>query len=67
MKSQNQMILEALQAGEAITAIDALNRFRCFRLAARIRDLRDAGHDIQSIQKTTNGKNYAVYKMEQPK
>jgi hypothetical protein len=43
MKSQAQLILEALQAGEAITPFDALNRSSCFRLGARIYDLRKQG------------------------
>lgn len=46
--SQNKRILESLQGGEKITPLDALERFGCFRLGARVYDLRKAGHDIKS-------------------
>lgn len=39
-KSQNEEILRALQAGRKITALEALNDFKCMRLASRINDLR---------------------------
>jgi Helix-turn-helix domain len=58
-KFQAQLILEALQAGEAITPLDALNRFSCFRLGARIYDLRKKGYDIRNIG--TDDGNYAKY------
>ena len=31
-----------------ISAIEALNTYGCFRLAARIKDLREQGHDIET-------------------
>jgi hypothetical protein len=63
--SQEDMTLEALQKGD-LTAIDALKKFGCFRLAARIYRLRQAGHNIKSTTKTTpNGKHIAVYTLEQ--
>jgi hypothetical protein len=37
-----------LQAGESLTALDALCEIGCFRLAARIGELREDGHDIIS-------------------
>lgn len=46
-KSQKQHILEWLQAGNPITALEALVMFGCFRLAARICDLRAEGHPIK--------------------
>lgn len=45
MSTQNQRILAALQAGP-IDPMAALNDHAVFRLAARVRDLRDAGHVI---------------------
>jgi hypothetical protein len=39
--SQNAAIKAALLKGEVITPIDALQRFNCFRLSARIYDLRN--------------------------
>jgi hypothetical protein len=64
MMSQEDMTLEALQKGE-LTAIDALKKFGCFRLAARIYRLRQSGHKIEKrMQRLNNGKNIAVYSLE---
>lgn len=62
MKSQNIEILAHLKSGKTITAIQALNKFNCFRLAARIKNLRDAGHDIGK-QMIGEGKRFAEYKL----
>jgi hypothetical protein len=43
LKSQNQKILRHLCDGGSLTPVDALARFGCFRLAARIADLRSDG------------------------
>jgi len=62
--SQEDMTLEALQKGD-LTAIDALKKFGCFRLAARIYRLRQSGHKIEKrMQRLNNGKNIAVYSLE---
>ena len=37
------MIKKFLEDGNSITALDALNRFQCNRLASRICDLKDSG------------------------
>ena len=63
MKSQNKDILEALQAGRSLTPIDALNEFGCFRLGARIHDLRGSGHNIIPTTIHENGKTFARYSM----
>lgn len=45
-----------------ITPIEALNKFGCFRLAARIHDLRRKGHLIETeTVKLKNGKRCARY------
>jgi hypothetical protein len=41
--TQSQAILEHLKAGNTLTPIEALNLFGCFRLAARVSDLRTNG------------------------
>lgn len=46
MDSQANMILEHLQGGHDITALEALQMYGCFRLAARIADLRGRGIPI---------------------
>ena len=48
--SQESKILSKLQRGYAITPIDALRDFGCFRLAARVYDLKSKGYDIVSTQ-----------------
>lgn len=63
-KTQSERILDALQAGGKITPADALRRFGCFRLAARIADLRRAGHDIETGRRQTRtGARIAVYQL----
>ena len=63
MKSQNEQILQHLKRGRKITPLDALNKFGCFRLAARISDLRNQGHVISTENVTKEGKTFASYKM----
>ena len=58
-RSQKDLILKALKSGHRVTPIDALNRYGCFRLAARIAELRSEGHDIQ----TTKAAGHAVYRL----
>lgn len=64
--SQDAHILHALLQGERLTPLDALLRFGCFRLGARIFDLRQRGYDIQSRLKRVPGdKRVAEYWMEE--
>lgn len=44
--SQRAKVLRYLQAGNSLTALQALNRFGCARLASRIDELRQAGLNI---------------------
>lgn len=63
--SQTETILEMLQAGP-VTAMDALERAGCFRLAARIADLRQQGIKIETETITTpTGKHIASYKLKE--
>jgi hypothetical protein len=63
--TQTQWVLENLKQGP-ITAIDALNGCGCFRLAARINDLRLAGHCIETKNKNlANGKTVAEYHLKE--
>ena len=62
LSSQNAMILNFLESGGSLTPIEALEKFQCFRLAARMNDLRKKGYVIQTeILKDDNGKSYASY------
>lgn len=60
--SQTKEILQALEL-RPLTAIDALKKFNCFRLAARIKDLRDEGHTIITEKVNRNGKSFARYRL----
>lgn len=46
-EAQTRQILRHMEAGNAITGIEALDRFRCMRLPARVADLRKAGVPVQ--------------------
>lgn len=61
MKTQNQQIKDYLNKGKSITPIDALTKFGCFRLAARISDLRKEGLNIVTNNVTVSGKTFASY------
>jgi hypothetical protein len=61
--TQTDAIRSFLLAGNSLTPIDALERFGCFRLAARIDDLRQEGLDIETVKERRNGKSYARYQM----
>lgn len=63
--TQTEWILDRLQQGP-VTAIDALDGCGCFRLAARINDLRQAGHEIETqTLELPNGKHVAQYFLKQ--
>jgi len=64
-QSQTDWILTRLKQGP-VTAIDALNGCGCFRLAARINDLRQAGYDIETqTSELANGKHVAQYHLKE--
>lgn len=65
MSSQNFQILQYLKSGKSLTPVDALRLFGCFRLSARIYDLKKDGHNIRSRRKgTLTGKHIAEYSLE---
>jgi hypothetical protein len=60
--SQNALIKGWLLNGHSITQLEALTQFGCFRLAARIADLRDKGLNVVTDMVTLeNGKRVARY------
>ena len=62
--TQAEQILDHLQHHGPLTAIDALDLFGCFRLAARIRELRLDGHIITSSPfRTRGGKIISEYRL----
>ena len=62
MKSQRLRILSHLRR-RPITALQALNLFGCFRLAARIDELRHQGHSIDTAMVDVGGKRVARYRL----
>ena len=68
METQNKRIEKYLLSGRTLTSLDALYEFSCFRLSARIWDLKKQGLDIESRTKkiTSNGKQKVVveYKLK---
>jgi hypothetical protein len=63
--SQNKQIADYLNKGKKLTPIDALNKFGCFRLAARIADLRNEGMNIVTTNiKLENKKQIAQYSIK---
>lgn len=64
-KSQSQQILQYMQTHKmGITPMQALKKFGCFRLSARISDLRKDGHIIKSELVHKDGRTFARYTME---
>lgn len=64
-KSQADAIKDYLLQGHSITPLDALEMFGCFRLGARIADLKKQGYKIESTIKKDErtGKRYGLYKI----
>ena len=63
--TQKDMILNWLKNGKTITPMEALERFGCFRLAARIHNLRESGHNIVATEyETPSGKRVARYSLK---
>lgn len=63
--TQKVQILEHMQAGNPITPLDALRLFGCMRLGARIYDLKQDGHVINTliVKDDLSGSRYARYSL----
>jgi hypothetical protein len=62
-RSQRDRILDYLATGRSLSPLVALDRFGCFRLGARVHELRQAGHDIRAKLVKFGGKRYASYSL----
>ena len=62
--THREQIRAHLESGRSITPLDALRDFGCFRLGARIEELRKAGMRIETemLPDPQTGKRYASYK-----
>ena len=61
--TQNKEIIRYLTKGNKLSPLEALERFGCFRLSARILDLRKLGFDIKTEYVTKGKKTYAEYSL----
>lgn len=62
METQTKLIKAHLEDGKTINPMEALKSYGCFRLAARIKNLKDSGMTIEKeMRQDENGKRYAVY------
>ena len=59
--SQNALIKGWLLNGHSLTTLDALTMFGCFRLSARISNLKDQGMNIMTEMVEVNDKRIAKY------
>lgn len=65
-KTQLDHIKAHLKSGRTITPLEALGLYGVFRLAARVKELRDRGWNIETeIRNDPNGKVYATYSLGQ--
>ena len=64
--SQSDAIMEYLITGAELTPLEALQKFGCLRLAARVHDLRKEGVDIAERMVYQGKKHWAVYKLAIP-
>lgn len=62
--TQDDQILAHLQAGQRITPLEALHLYGCFRLAARIHELRQSYPEIRSGKRKVGAKQVAEYWMD---
>lgn len=63
---QWKMVLEHLKHNGTITVIEAQKKYKCYRLAARIEQLRKKGFSISTFKmpKKSGKGSYAQYKLE---
>lgn len=63
-RSQSERILDYLAEGNTLSPAEAVVRFKCMRLAARIQDIKSWGIDVQTeMRKDDNGARYARYSL----
>ena len=61
--TQTQRILIYLKTGKSLTPLEALQKFGCLRLAARVADLRRDGHTLWTNYVQKDKKIFAAYKL----
>jgi hypothetical protein len=61
--TQSHALLRYLKTGREVTPLQALDRFGCFRLGARIYDLKRQGHAITSRRVRLGSKSFCAYRL----
>ena len=61
--SQCTELLKYLESGRSVTPLMALDRWGCFRTAARIKELRKRGHKIRTSIVELGKKRFAAYSL----
>jgi hypothetical protein len=64
IESQSKQIIRHLLNGGELTALQALKKFQCLRLGARIYDLRRQGFDINTEMVQRGEKRVALYSLK---
>lgn len=64
--SQTTEVLDYIEKHGSITQVEAWERFQCWRLSARIEELREAGIPIVTEIKTNGKTRWAEYRLEKP-
>lgn len=65
MMTQSEMILEYLKKHGSITPLEALEECGSMRLSARIKELRDGGHNIVTVNVQNGRTIYARYVLKE--
>lgn len=63
-RSHKKQILDYLQDGGRVSAMDAMSWFGCTRLAARIEELRREGWPIKSVWRDVDGTRFVSYRLK---
>lgn len=61
-RTQCEYVVEYLEQWGSITGLEALNAFGCFRLPARVSDLKKQGYAIERGWGQAGKKTYAIYR-----
>lgn len=62
-ESQDEKILRYLQNHDGISQKIAIEQFQCYRLSARIYNLRKRGHVIRSEIRSSKNSTFAFYSL----
>ena len=68
-QSQCNKILNHMRSEGSITAAEAVGKYKIYRLAARVSDLKRRGHNVVStivrtVDEDGNRSRYAIYRLE---